>query len=308
MSKYHEPVLLNEAIDLLDPRPDKNFIDCTLGGGGHAEEILKRNGAGKLLGIDLDRDAVTEVKQKLKKYQGRTIIIQGNFANLKNIVNKNDFTDISGILLDLGVSFHQLATARRGFSYRLEGELDMRMGAEMPISARELIKEISQSELKIILENFGEIKGAEKISNKIIDYRKTKEIVSTLDLIEAVLKTRTINKYNLKFISQIFQAIRIAVNSELENLKSALIQALEILLPGGRLAVISYHSLEDRIVKNYFRKESRNCVCPDDIIQCQCSHRRRLKIITKKPIRPSRDEIIKNKKSRSAKLRAIIKI
>lgn len=308
MSQYHEPVMVKEAIRLLDPKPNENFIDCTLGGGGHAEEILKRNGSGKVLGIDLDQEALNESRDRLKEFKGRMVFVQGNFADLKNIVQENKFTDIGGILLDLGVSYHQLKSPDRGFSYRLEGELDMRLGKKIPVSAKDYIEGISAADLKNILEKYGEVSSAERISQKIIDYRKNRKIASTLDLTRAVLGKKEINQTNVKLISQVFQAIRIAVNNELENLNQALSQALEILRPSGRMVVISYHSLEDRIVKKFFQKEARDCICSDDALQCQCDHKKSLKIITKKPLTASQSEILTNRKSRSAKLRAIIKI
>lgn len=308
MSIYHEPVLLRETIELLDPKPNENFIDGTLGGGGHASEILKKNGSGKLLGIDIDQDALREVGSKLANYQDRIILVQDNFSNLENIVRENNFRDVDGILLDLGVSFHQLATSERGFSYRLEGELDMRMGKDIGLNAQDLVNDLSGQEIKEILIKYGEVQGASRIVQKIINYRKNKKIVTTKDLKEAIVGENEINKWNIKILSQVFQALRIAVNNELESLKGVLSQALDLLKPSGRMVVISYHSLEDRIVKRFFQKESRDCICPDEMIQCNCSHKKSLKIITKKPIIASNNEITKNKKSRSAKLRAIVKI
>lgn len=308
MSKYHQAVLLDEVINLLYPKPNENFIDCTLGGGGHAKAILEQNGQGKLLGIDLDSDAIAESKEYLKDYKDRIVLVQDNFSDLAEIVKINNFFNVSGILLDLGVSSYQLAEAEKGFSYRSQGPLDMRMGAKISLNASELLSDIDEKDLADILKKYGEVKRSHSLAKRIINFRRNNDFTNTADLKQSILGDKAIDGKNIKIISQVFQAIRIAVNHELENLEEVLAQALAVLVPGGRLVVISYHSLEDRIVKRFFRRESRDCICPDDSIQCQCKHKKSLKIITKKPITPTEIEIKQNKKSRSAKLRAIIKI
>ena len=307
---YHDPVMLAETIKLLNPGKNENFIDCTLGGGGHAQKILEKTGPeGKLLGIDVDEDAINESRRRLKKYKERIFFANRNFKDLKQIIHDNRFNNVSGILLDLGVSYHQLISPERGFSYKYEGRLDMRLGKEENNDAESLINEISKEDLAWILKSYGEVNNNRRFAEIIVKSRKEKYIKTTADLKEIIIKSGLINRrQENKVLSQIFQAIRIAINNELENLQNVLEQAIEALNKNGRLAVISYHSLEDRITKKFFQQESRNCICPDEAVKCTCSHKKSLKIITKKPVTPTSSEIRKNKKSRSAKLRVVNKI
>ncbi len=290
----------------MDPKPNENFIDCTLGGGGHASAILERTApAGKLLGIDASAVAVESLKNT-----GRLIAVHDNFKNLKEIVEQNNFRDISGILLDLGVSSMQLDDPKLGFSFNAD-MLDMRMDKSQELTAEKIVNEYEVGELIRIFRDFGQERLAIPIAKKIEAERDKQKIEKPSRLVEIVKSVygkfyKRPSKINPA--TKIFQALRIAVNNELENLEAVLPQAAEILKPKGRLAVISFHSLEDRVVKQFFKLESRGCVCPPEFPVCQCSHKKTLIIITKKPITPSVAEINKNPRARSAKLRVAEKI
>ena len=302
----HEPALIKEVLEYLDPKPNENFIDCTLGGGGHASAILERTApAGKLLGIDASAVAVESLKNT-----GRLIAVHDNFKNLKEIVEQNNFRDISGILLDLGVSSMQLDDPKLGFSFNAD-MLDMRMDKSQELTAEKIVNEYEVGELIRIFRDFGQERLAIPIAKKIEAERDKQKIEKPSRLVEIVKSVygkfyKRPSKINPA--TKIFQALRIAVNNELENLEAVLPQAAEILKPKGRLAVISFHSLEDRVVKQFFKLESRGCVCPPEFPVCQCSHKKTLIIITKKPITPSVAEINKNPRARSAKLRVAEKI
>jgi len=304
----HIPVLLNEVTTYLDPKPNQNFLDCTLGAGGHTIEILKRTSPnGKVLGIDMDARAIEIAKEKVsssKLQVARLIAAEGNFKNLKEIVLQNNFKNISGILLDLGFSSMEIADPKKGLSFQIDAPLDMRYG-DVGETAAEIVNQWPEKDLEEIFREYGEERFAKKIAREICAARKLKSIVSTLELVEVI--SRVIPKKfqygRTHFATKIFQALRIAVNDELENLKKVLPEAIELLGPGGRLAVISFHSLEDRIVKQFFKKESTGCICPKDFPTCQCDHKAILKILNKKPIVPSEEEAKINPRSRSAKLR-----
>lgn len=269
----HIPVLQKEVIEYLDPKHNENFIDCTVGEGGHSTAILERTAPrGKVLGID------RQLRLQLKE---RLILAEDNFANLKDIVEKNKFKRVSGILFDLGISSWHLEESGRGFSFKKKEPLDMRYDAAERLTAEKIINYWSKTEIERIFREYGEERKAGRLAELIVAARKIKPIENTLQL-KTVIEKAGAN------LAQTFQALRIAVNDELDNLKKALPQAVEILEPGGRLAVISFHSLEDRIVKNFFKNPS-------------------FAILTKKPIRPSREELRDNPRSRSAMLRAIQK-
>jgi 16S rRNA (cytosine1402-N4)-methyltransferase len=305
--RIHKPVLLKEVIEWLGVEKNKNYIDCTIGEGGHAIEILKRNGPkGKVLGIEID----PELYKKLKKEKlERLILVKDSFSNLKEIVKRKKFGPISGILFDLGLSSWHLEKSGRGFSFLKDEPLIMSYDwnrtksmllRSSGVSSRELwagkiVNEWSDKEIERILREYGEEKFAKRISREIVKARKTKPIMTTLQLIEIIKKAvPTFYQHRkIHFATRTFQALRIAVNNELENLKVALPQAIEILRKDGRLAVISFHSLEDRIVKNFFKQKEKEG---------------KIKILTKKPIIPSEEEIKQNPRSRSAKLRVTIKI
>lgn len=299
----HIPVLLSEVIECLNPGPNQNFIDCTLGGGGHAGEILKRTApAGKVLGIDLDARAITIAAAKIGS--DRLITVEDSYKNLEEIVLQNNFKNVSGILLDLGYSSMEISDPKKGFSFLLDAPLDMRYGKEGKTAA-EIVGSFPGKELERIFREYGEERFAGRIANGICAIRKVKPVTTTFELIEIIARAvpKKFQYGRTHFATKVFQALRIAVNDELENIKIVLPQAVKLLRPGGRLAVISFHSLEDRIVKQFFKKESSGCLCPKEIPVCRCGHEPVLKIINKKPIIPKEGEAKINPRSRSAKLR-----
>lgn len=291
----HLPVLKNEILKYLDPKPNENFVDATFGEGGHSLAILEKNGPkGKILGIELDPKLYSQSKERFKRLENRVILVNDSYLNLKEIVEREKFKDISGILFDLGLSSWHLRESKRGFSFQRDEPLIMRYDGNLEkLTAEKIINQWPEKEIERILREYGQEKFAKKIARKIVEGRKIKQIKSTFQLVE-IIKRATPTWYHhqrLHFATKTFQALRIAVNDELENLKKVLPKAIEILKPKGRIVVISFHSLEDRIVKNFFK-----------------SKKGLLKILTKKPIKPSLEEIKINPRSRSAKLRAAIKI
>lgn len=286
----HIPVLQKEVLKYLDPKPNQNFIDATIGEGGHAlaiiEQILPN---GKVLGIDWSQELIQELKVK-----SNLVLVCNNFVNLKEIVKRERFLAVSGILFDLGMSSWHLTEAGRGFSFLKNEPLDMRYSPQNPLTAEKIVNYWSKSEIEKILREYGEERFAKKIAEKIIEVRKSKPIKTTFQLVEIIKKAvpSRHQPQKIHFATRTFQAIRITVNDELNNLEKVLPQTLEILKPGGRLVVISFHSLEDKIVKNFYRTRSSID----------------LKILTKKPIRPQKEEIKINPRSRSAKLRAAMKL
>lgn len=284
----HIPVLQKEVLQYLDPKPNENFIDATIGSGGHALAILKRVGPrGRVLGIDWDPQVITNFELRTSNFelQKRLILVCDNFVNLKEIIKKTKFDKVNGILFDLGMSSWHLEESGRGFSFQKKEPLDMRYNLQNPLTAERIINFWSKLEIEKILREYGEEKRAKRIAEKIIETRKVTPIKNTFQL------RKIINQVKVQ-PRRTFQALRIAVNDELNNLKKALPQALEILKPGGRLVVISFHSLEDRIVKNFLKDQAKEGL---------------LRILTKKPVRPSLTEIKINPRSRSAKLRAALK-
>jgi 16S rRNA (cytosine1402-N4)-methyltransferase len=301
----HLPVLKEEVIKYLDPKPNENFIDATFGLGGHTKEILKRNGPeGKVLAIEIDPELLKCLTPDIK-HQKRLILVNDSYVNLKEIVKKYSFKPVNGILFDLGLSSWHLEKSGRGFSFQRPEPLDMRYFSLLlrsskekrkgVMSAAEILNKFPKKEIERILREYGEEKFAKRIAEKIIEERKIKPIKTTFQLVEIVKKAipKRYQKQRVHPATRTFQALRIAVNDELENLKKALPQALEILEKGGKIVTISFHSLEDRICKNFFKENSK---------------KGRLEIITKKPIRPNTQEIQKNPRARSAKLRAVIKL
>jgi 16S rRNA (cytosine1402-N4)-methyltransferase len=292
----HVPVLQKEVLQYLDPKPNENFIDATIGGAGHTFAILEKNGPnGKVLGIDQDPEIIENLKFKIKNFKKRIVLVWGNFAELQEIVKKNKFTSVSGILFDLGMSSWHLGESGRGFSFQRNEPLDMRYNIKNPFTAEKIVNYWSEREIEKILREYGEEKFAKLIAKKIVEERKFKPIKTTLQLVKIIEKAVP-EKYKhqrIHFATRTFQALRIAVNDELNNLKMVLPQALEVLKIGGRMVVISFHSLEDRIVKNFFREKAKENL---------------IKIITKKPIRPTQGEIKINPRSRSSKLRAATKL
>lgn len=292
MNDYHVPVLLKEVLEYLKIEDGKRFIDCNLGGAGHTREIIAKGGV--VLGIDQDEDAIdyVEKNEQLAVSNKRLVTRRGNFANLKEIAAEAGFVGVNGILFDLGVSSHQLETDDRGFSFNRNAPLDMRMDRSSGVTAADIVNAGGETELANLFWKYGEERASRKIAKAIIDYRRTKKIETTDELAQIILGSRGRSDGDrMHPATRVFQALRIAVNSELESLESALPQAVELLKPGGRLLVITFHSLEDRIVKNF---------CKDNADL--------LRIITDKPVMASDEEVEENPRARSGKLRVVEKI
>lgn len=306
MLEFHRPVLLNETIALLDPKPGGVFLDATLGGGGHAAAILERTSPnGILVGIDRDPEAIEYARQRLARYGQRVKFVQGDFRDVGSILASVGITELDGALFDLGVSSHQLESGR-GFSFMRDEPLDMRMSpAEGTLSAADVVNTYTESDLAEIIRRYGEERYARQIARAIVERRKSAPIRTTGELVETIISAVG-GKYrglDIHPATRTFQAIRIEVNKELEAIEAGVADAIEHLKIGGRICVISFHSLEDRIVKKTFRKLSGHCECPPRALKCECGARRILQVLTKKPVTPSEEEIAENPRSRSAKLR-----
>jgi 16S rRNA (cytosine1402-N4)-methyltransferase len=309
MDYQHTPVMLKEVMAILTPRAGQKFIDGTLGGGGYTLALAKRVGeTGKILAIDWDELAIANA-EKIIKQQGLNNIklIQGNFGELEQLVPAS-FKNVDGIVLDLGLSSAQLDDPRRGFSFLRDAPLNMAFASEAKEKTEVIVNRYRAEDLAAILKNYGEERFARSIARQIIAARPIKTIVELLEAISRGLPAASKRNGNIHWATRTFQALRIATNDELANLQAVLPQALKLLKPGGRLAVISFHSLEDRIVKNFFRDEAKDCLCPPQVPICVCGHKRQLKILTVKPLTPRLEEIKDNPRSRSAKLRAAIKL
>ncbi len=304
----HTPVLLAETLALLDPQPGETFLDATVGAGGHAEAILEKLGPkGKLLGLDRDQSALSTTKKKFAA-DARVTLIHGSFERLEPIAQEHGFAPVDGIVFDLGLSSMELADAQRGFSFQVNGPLDMRFDqCHDTTTAADLVNRLSLAQLRSILFRYGEEPHAGRIASAIVRKRKKQKLSTTHHLLLAVLDAVRTTPGRIHPATRTFQALRIAVNRELEALTAALPQAIRLLKPGGRLAVISFHSLEDRIVKQYFRRESHGCICPPEFPVCVCRHQASIVLLTKKTMTPSQAEIEDNPRSRSAKLRGIKK-
>jgi 16S rRNA (cytosine1402-N4)-methyltransferase len=298
----HVPVLLKESISLLNIKPGGTYIDATLGGGGHAKAILEASKTAKLIGIDRDIDALNAAKSALKEFGERVEFIQANFSDLRTIFNERR-TKIDGILFDLGVSSYQIDASDRGFSFREDAPLDMRMDRSKGQTAEEMINTLDIVELERIILEFGEERFFKRIASAIVRIRPIKGTLSLANIIKHAIP-KTSPQFTTKSIARVFQAFRIAVNGELDSLRTALMDSIDLLAPQGRIVVISYHSLEDRIVKNTFKAESIDCICPPRQPQCTCDHKKKLTIITKKPVIASPEELEVNPRARSGKLRA----
>ena len=311
MEFSHYSVMLNECIEGLDIKPDGIYVDCTAGGGGHSEEILKRLTTGKLISIDQDDEAIATCSEKFKKYGERSVIVKSNFSELGRILSDLEIAHIDGVLMDLGVSSHQLDTPVRGFSYNSDAELDMRMNPCSPFSAYDVVNTYSEFDLKRIIKDYGEEKFAHMVAKKIVSEREKSPIKTTLQLAEIIksaIPVAAAKKEAQHPAKRTFQAIRIEVNHELEVINPAIDAAVAKLNKGGRIVVMTFHSLEDRIVKSTFSKYAQGCICPKDFPVCVCGNKPRVKIITKKPILPSDAELAVNSRSKSAKLRVAEKI
>ncbi len=298
---YHTPVLLEETKKALDIQLGGLYIDCTVGTGGHSEAILESiSPGGQLLGLDADPEAIAISREKLKPYASSVILINENFVHLEEICLKYNFRPVNGILFDLGLSSLQLDEAERGFSFRSDGPLDMRFSPLQKITASDIVNNASPAELARIIAEYGEDYHSRQIARGII---KERPIRNTLHLVQIIERVTGTTGGRIHPATRTFQALRIAVNEELRNLEKALQQTINLLGHGGRLVVISYHSLEDRIVKNFMRRESRNCICPPFVYHCVCGHVASFEIVNKEIITPSSEEISINPRSRSAKMR-----
>lgn len=300
----HIPVLLNEVIEGLKINPDGVYIDATVGMGGHSYEIAKRLGGGRLIGLDRDQYALGQSRKRLAEFGDRVSLFHGNFTDIKRILNENGIYEADGILMDIGVSSPQLDDPERGFSYMHDGPLDMRMDRGQELTAEHLIASADESALEEIFWKYGEERWGRKIAQRIVKARQQEPIRTTAQLAEVVEKAipQRLQKDGHP-AKRVFQAIRIAVNDELGALTHALTQAMDLLNPGGRLCVITFHSLEDRIVKQFLVEQNRDCICPSDFPICVCDHRRKARIITRKPLTASDEEGRVNKRALSAKLR-----
>ena len=305
---YHIPVLYYETLDNLVINPDGIYIDCTLGGGSHSEGILERlSDKGLLISIDQDTNAIEYSKKRLEKFDSKWKVFKGNFENIDTIAYMAGVDKVDGILMDIGVSSKQLDDPKRGFSYRYDVKLDMRMNTEQKISAYDVVNTYSEEQLSKIFFEYGEERHARKIAKLIVEERKSSPIEKTSDLI-ALIKRAYPERASKHPAKKTFQAIRIEVNRELEVLENAMSKAVELLEVGGRLAIITFHSLEDRIVKNKFKDLATACKCPKDIPICVCGGVKKFEIITKKPIIPIDDELKNNNRAHSSKLRILERI
>lgn len=317
---YHIPVLLNEVISGLEIKPNGIYVDLTLGGAGHSSEIAKKLSNGILIGFDKDVEAISESTKKLSTVikiskdglpkAGEALLINKDFKLAPEILKSLGIESVDGILIDLGVSSHQIDTPSRGFSFKTSGDLDMRMDQSQNLTAKKLVNELSEEQLKKIFWEFGEEEFASKISKNIVKERQNGSIETTLQLneiVENALPKKVVFSRG-GAAKKVFQALRIAVNGELDNLKETLENLIEMLKPGGKICIISFHSLEDRIVKSVFKEKSLGCVCPPSFPKCVCNHKASIKIITKKPIVASEKELKQNSRSASAKLRIAEKI
>lgn len=304
MGYIHKSVLLRESIEGLNIKEDGIYVDGTLGGGGHTEEILKKAIKGKVIGIDRDEYAIEKAKEKLKDYSN-FISVRNNFNNIEEILDELNIDKIDGIILDLGVSSFQLDIPERGFSYNYDMPLDMRMDKRQTTTARHIVNGYEENELARILWDYGEEKWAARIAKFIVQEREHEFIETTGQLVSIIKKAipKQVRQEGSHPAKKTFQAIRIEVNKELEILENSVDSAVERLNVGGRICVITFHSLEDRIIKNAFVNLNKECICPPEYPKCICNHKRKLKIITKKPIIPSEEETKENRRAHSAKLR-----
>lgn len=306
----HETVLKKEAVEFLRVQPNGIYVDCTVGGAGHSQMIANQlSSSGTLIGLDQDQAAIRVAQERLQSARCRVYLIKTNFQRIKQVVNELGFSTVDGILFDLGVSSPQFDQEERGFSYNQDALLDMRMDRSQPFTAYQLVNEWSEEEIAEILFNYGEERFSRRIARQIVQARKKRPIRTTFQLVEIIKQAipAPARRTGSHPARRSFQAIRIAVNDELNVFKRALTGALDILKKQGRMCVITFHSLEDRICKKFFQEHAKSCVCPPEFPVCVCNHQPLLRLITKKPVTPSKEEIEKNRRARSAKLRVIEK-
>ena len=306
MEFKHKSVLLNETIDGLNIKPDGIYVDGTLGGGGHAYEVCRRLGEkGSIIGIDQDAAAIEAASARLKDFGEKVTIVRSNYCDMKSKLHELGIDKVDGIVLDLGVSSYQLDTAERGFSYREDAPLDMRMDTRQKMTARDIVNDYTEADLYRVIRDYGEDKFAKNIAKHIVQARAVKPVETTAELSE-IIRASIPMKFQKKSghpAKRTFQAIRIELNRELDVLRDSLDDMIDLLNPGGRLCIITFHSLEDRIVKSAFRKNENPCTCPPDFPVCVCGKKSKGSLITKKPILPSEEELEYNSRSKSAKLR-----
>ncbi len=311
MEFSHLPVLYSEVMDALAVKPDGTYLDGTLGGGGHSEGICQRlSENGTLIGVDRDKDALNAAEKRLQPYKNNKIFVQSNYADVKLILREHGISGLDGALLDLGVSSFQLDNPERGFSYMHDAPLDMRMNADDSFTAEDVVNGYSEAELTKIIKDYGEERWAARIAQFIVKARKDKRLTSTYELVDVIkaaipAKARREGPHPAK---RTFQAIRIEVNDELGQLERSINDFIDVLSPGGRLAVISFHSLEDRIIKEAFKKRLDPCTCPPEFPVCVCGKVADVKKVTGKPVTASEEELEQNPRARSAKLRVLEKL
>ncbi len=310
MEFQHKSVLLEETVSSLNIRPDGIYVDGTLGGGGHSLEICKQlSDQGRLIGIDQDDAAIKAATERLKDHKSKVTIVRSNYCNMKQCLKDIGIEKVDGIILDLGVSSYQLDTVERGFTYREDAPLDMRMDRRQTYTAKDIVNEYSEMELYRIIRDYGEDRFAKNIAKHIVKARAEKTIETTNELTEIIknaipAKVRKTGGHPAK---RTFQAIRIELNKELEVLENTLDEMIDLLNEGGHLSIITFHSLEDRIVKSNFRKNENPCICPPEFPVCVCGKKSKGKVVTRKPILPSEKELEENSRSKSAKLRVFVR-
>ena len=311
MSFQHIPVLYREIMEIMDPKPGEIFVDCTLGGGGHSRGFLERTSPdGRLIGIDQDQEALEAARSNLASFGERVTYVHSNYRHLESILSQYAPSGVDGILFDLGVSSHQLDEKERGFSYMQDAPLDMRMDTTQPFSAYDVVNGYSEEELHRIIKIYGEENWAKRIAQFIVEFRARKPIATTGELVDIIKRAvpkgaRVQGSHPAK---RTFQAIRIEVNQELKVLEDTIDAAVRYLKKGGRIGIISFHSLEDRIVKERFKYLASDCICPPQLPFCQCDKVSEIKILTRKPVEAKEDELEENSRSKSAKFRAAVKI
>ncbi len=311
MDFSHYPVMFSECIEGLNIKPNGIYVDCTAGGGGHSEGILKSLENGKLISIDQDDNALLACKNRFLKYGDKSILVKSNFSELERVLNELNIDRIDGVIMDLGVSSHQLDTVERGFSYNSDANLDMRMNPQSPFSAYDVVNSYSEADLKRIISDYGEERFAHIIARNIVKEREIAPLKTTSQLVEVIKKSIPVGAAKKEAqhpAKRTFQAIRIEVNHELDVITPAIYTAVNRLNSGGRIVVMTFHSLEDRIVKGLFNEQAQGCICPKDFPICVCGNKPKIKIINKKPITATPEELAQNSRSKCAKLRIAEKI
>jgi len=307
----HIPVMLGEVIELLNCQPGGIYVDGTVGGGGYARSILERSAAeGVVLGMDRDWEAIERARERLGGYGKRLILEKADFADIRRVLRKHGIGEVDGIVIDLGVSSFQLEDAQRGFSFLKEGPLDMRMDRDLPQTAAELVNELPEKNLADLIYRYGEERLSRRIARAVVAARQKGRIENTRELAELIRKAvpGTRDTFRIHPATRTFQALRIAVNREIDSLERFLPESLDVLKPGGRLCAVAFHSLEDRVLKAAFRNWARSCRCGRERAACECEGRPLVRLLTRKALRPSPDEVERNPRARSAKLRAAEKL